>query len=158
MTGKVVKHRLLSQRTITLAHVLILLFFLLEIGGITAWKLLMTDVETRPVGSRANMAGTTIVAYPLDTYTLNLAQGSGKRNRSLKLGVMLGVKTQAQAAKMDEWKPLLNDSALMLLSGKTYEELSTVEGKHMLKQELLTRMRQILGEGVVQDIYFSEFG
>ncbi len=155
MTGKEIKRRLSSQKTITLAHVLLFLFLLLEIGGIAAWKLLMTDPGSSPGETRASVA---MVSYPLDTYTLNLAQRSGTSNRSLKLGVMLGITTQAQAARMDEWKPLLNDSALMLLSGKTYEDLATVEGKRLLKQELLTRMKQILGEGVVQDIYFSEFG
>lgn len=155
MTGKEIKRRLSSQKTITLAHVLIFLFLLLEIGGIAAWKLLMTDAGSIPEETRESVA---MVSYPLDTYTLNLAQRSGTSNRSLKLGVMLGITTQAQAASMDEWKPLLNDSALMLLSGKTYEDLATVEGKRLLKQELLTRMKQILGEGVVQDIYFSEFG
>jgi flagellar protein FliL len=155
MTGKEIKRRLSSQQTITLAHVLLFLFLLLEIGGIAAWKLLMTDAGSIPEETRESVA---MVSYPLDTYTLNLAQRSGTSNRSLKLGVMLGITTQAQAASMDEWKPLLNDSALMLLSGKTYEDLATVEGKRLLKQELLTRMKQILGEGVVQDIYFSEFG
>jgi flagellar basal body-associated protein FliL len=32
-----------------------------------------------------------------------------------------------------------------------------MEGKLALKQELLERMKQILGEGVVRRIYFTEF-
>jgi flagellar protein FliL len=158
MTDKAIKHSVSSGRTITLAHFLIVLLLLLEIGGIAAWKLLMTDVGSSPVENRANMASGSTFTYPLDTYTLNLAQRSGTSNRSLKLGVVLGITTRVQETRMDEWKPLLNDSALMLLSGKTYEDLATVEGKRLLKQELLIRMKQILGEGVVQDIYFSEFG
>jgi flagellar protein FliL len=158
MTGMIGKHKLSSQRTLTLAHVLIILLLLLEIGGIAAWKLLVTDAGPAPGRNRVDSAGTSIATYPLDTYALNLAQRSGNRNRSLKLGVILGVTAQAQAVNLDDWKPLLNDSVLMLLSGKTYEELSTVEGKRLLKHELLTRMKQILGEGVVQEIYFSEFG
>ncbi len=158
MTDKAIKQRVSSRRTISLAHILIVLLFLLEIGGIAAWKLLKTDVGSSPVENRANMASAATVTYPLDTFTLNLAQRSGTSNRSLKLGVMLGITTRVTEARMDEWKPLLIDSALMLLSGKTYEELATVEGKRLLKQELLTRMNRILGEGVVQDIYFSEFG
>ena len=158
MTGTAIKLRLSSRRTMTLAHILIVLLLLLEIGGIAAWKLLMTDTGSSPVENRANMASAATVTYPLNTFTLNLAQRSGTRNRSLKLGVVLGITSSAREARLDEWKPLLIDSALMLLSGKTYEDLATVEGKRLLKQELLTRMKQILGEGVVQDIYFSEFG
>jgi len=131
---------------------------LLEIGGIAAWKLLMTDIGSNPVENKANMTSAATVTYPLNTFTLNLAQRSGTSNRSLKLGVVLGITTRVQEARMDAWKPLLIDSALMLLTRKTYEDLATMEGKRLLKHELLTRMKQILGEGVVQDIYFSEFG
>ncbi len=158
MTDKAIKNKISSRWTINLSLVLIVLILLLEIAGIAAWKLLMTDVGSTPVKNRANMTSAATFTYPLDTFTLNLSQRSGASNRTLKLGVVLGITHRVQEIRMDEWKPLLIDSALMLLSGKTYEDLATLEGKRLLKQELLNRMKQILGEGVVQDIYFSEFG
>jgi flagellar protein FliL len=158
MADKETKHRSSIQHKITLGPVLILLLLLLEICGITAWKILMTESGASPGKTGTNMTAPATVTYPLDSYTLNLEQHSGTSNRSLKLGVLLKMRTHADAALMDEWKPLLNDSVLMLLSEKAYEDLATVKGKLLLKEELLIRMNQILGHGVVQEIYFSEFG
>ena len=68
---------------------------------------------------------------------------------------MLGQRSRKPG--IDQYKPLINDSVLILLSSKTYNELGTVEGKIQLKQELIMRMNQVLGGPMVKKIYFTEF-
>jgi flagellar FliL protein len=78
-------------------------------------------------------------------------------NRYLKVGVLLGISDPASIPVVEKYKPLLDDAALILLSSKTYNDLATVEGKIVLKQEFISRMNQILSGNVVNKIYFSEF-
>ncbi len=59
--------------------------------------------------------------------------------------------------KVETYKTQLKDTILMLLSSRSFEEISTVEGKLDLKQNLLARINQALGENVVSRIYFTEF-
>jgi flagellar FliL protein len=75
----------------------------------------------------------------------------------LKVGVLLGISDAASIPVVEKFKPMLDDAALILLSSKTYNDLATVEGKIVLKQEFISRMNQILGGNVVNKIYFSEF-
>lgn len=51
----------------------------------------------------------------------------------------------------------LRDTVIMLLSSKTREEISKIEGKMRLKTEIIRRLDAILGAGTVKQIYFAEF-
>jgi flagellar protein FliL len=140
--------------------VIALILVLLAGGGGFVWTVLQTGPADGEAGKGSvikQTPDTAPVTYTLNTYIVNLMGSSGMSNRYLKVGVLLGLKDPLQAPYLDEYKPLLNDAALMLLSSKTYSELATVEGKIVLKQELISRMNQILGRPAVQTIYFSEF-
>jgi flagellar protein FliL len=141
--------------------VLAVILVLLVGGGVfVGWTLLQTDPADGEAGKASVMKekpDTAPATYTLNTYIVNLMGSSGMSNRYLKVGVLLGINDPLQAPILDEFKPLLNDAVLMLLSSKTYSELATVEGKIVLKQELISRMNQILGRQVVKTIYFSEF-
>ncbi len=53
--------------------------------------------------------------------------------------------------------PQIRDSILLLISNKTYEELSDLQGKKQLKAELISKINSILHKGKVKDIYFTDF-
>ena len=57
---------------------------------------------------------------------------------------------QAQSAK-------IRDAIIILLSSKTYAELSSTEGKMQLKNEVAARLNQILGTPRVVRVYFTDF-
>jgi flagellar protein FliL len=138
----------------------VILVLLVGGGGFVGWTLLQTDRADGEAGKGAvkkEKPYTAPVTYTLNTYIVNLMGSAGMSNRYLKIGVLLGLEDPSHAVFLDEYKPLLNDAALMLLSSKTYNELATVEGKIVLKQELISRLNQILGRQAVETIYFSEF-
>ena len=91
---------------------------------------------------------------PLPEFVVNLSDPAGKRY--LKLGMEVEVNAdvgkaiQAQSAK-------IRDAVIMLLAGKTYEEISSPEGKVLLKAEVGARLNQILGGAYVVRVYFTEF-
>jgi flagellar FliL protein len=129
-------------------------------GGFVGWTLMNRGedpskeaVEPTP---QFNVNATPIT-YSLDTYIVNLMGKTGMSKKYLKVGIMLGISSEEQKSGIDQYKPLINDSVLILLSSKTYNELGTVEGKIQLKQELIMRMNQVLGVPMVKKIYFTEF-
>lgn len=94
-----------------------------------------------------------IVTIP--TVTINLADKDFIRY--LKVGFDIEVSTEDAKKALEEQKARIRDSIIILLSSKTYAELSTTEGKLKVKNEISTRLNQILGVPRVVQIYFNEF-
>ncbi|HBV42617.1 MAG TPA: hypothetical protein DEB43_08250 [Desulfovibrio sp.] len=94
-----------------------------------------------------------IVTIP--TVTINLADKDSIRY--LKVGFDIELSTKDAAEALEDQKARIRDSIIILLSSKTYSELSTTEGKLKVKNEISTRLNQILGVPRVVQIYFNEF-
>ncbi|MGB5157844.1 flagellar basal body-associated FliL family protein [Desulfobacterium sp. N47] len=94
--------------------------------------------------------------FPLESFIVNLMDtGTGKKY--LKVTMELEVMDEIGKKKVEAYKTQLKDTILMLLSSRSYEEINTVEGKLDLKQALLARINQTMGENAVSKIYFTEF-
>lgn len=94
-----------------------------------------------------------LVSIP--TVTINLADKD--TIRYLKVGFDVELSTKDSAAALEEQKARIRDSIIILLSSKTYADLATTEGKLKVKNEIATRLNQILGVPRVVQIYFNEF-
>ncbi|GJM04238.1 MAG: hypothetical protein DHS20C09_02290 [marine bacterium B5-7] len=57
--------------------------------------------------------------------------------------------------------PQVRNNLVLLLSGKTYEELNTQEGKATLRKQVLKEVQKVLeaetGQEGVEDVYFTSF-
>lgn len=57
--------------------------------------------------------------------------------------------------------PAIRHSIVLLLSGKTYKELITTEGKEKLRMEVLVELKKILrretGKDDIEDVFFTSF-
>lgn len=149
-----------SKRPVVLIGMAVILVLLVG-GGFAGWTWLKSNSSDEIAspdepGSAVNPEAAPLT-YTLNTYIVNLMGNSGMSNRYLKVGVLLGISDPASIPVVEKYKPLLDDAALILLSSKTYNDLATVEGKIVLKQEFISRMNQILGGNVVNKVYFSEF-
>jgi flagellar FliL protein len=51
----------------------------------------------------------------------------------------------------------VRDRLIFLLSSKTFEDLSTSEGKYQLQTEITKKLNDVLGVAVVEKAYFTEF-
>ncbi len=91
---------------------------------------------------------------PLPQFVVNLSDAAGKRY--LKLGMEVEAASdisrelQAQDAK-------IRDAVITLLAGKSFAEVSSPEGKVLLKAEVAARLNQILGAPKIVRVYFTEF-
>jgi flagellar protein FliL len=97
------------------------------------------------------------IICPLKSFVVNLLDKRGVGKRYLKVTIEVEVGGEDGKQLIDSHNPQLRDSILLLLSSQTLEEINTMDGKLALKQELLSRMKQVLGNGVVRRIYFTEF-
>jgi len=135
--------------------IIVVVLLLLGGGGFVGWTLLGRGDDAAK--EDIEKATARPITYNLNTYIVNLMGQSAMSKKYLKLGVILGIGSEKQIPEIEQYKPLINDSVLILLSSKTYTELGTVEGKIQLKQELIMRLNQVLGTPMVKKIYFTEF-
>jgi flagellar FliL protein len=93
--------------------------------------------------------------YPMDQFIVNLFSENG--GRYLKSAINLELSSEELSAEMDTKKPLIRDIVIKALSAKTYEEISTIRGKENLKDEVVTKINQVLTDGQINNIFFTDF-
>ncbi|MTJ91327.1 MAG: flagellar basal body-associated FliL family protein [Desulfovibrio sp.] len=91
---------------------------------------------------------------PLPPITVNISDPTGRRY--LKLGMEVEVNADVSAA-LQANSPRIRDAIIMLLAGKTFNDISTPDGKVLLKAEVAARLNQILGAQRVIRVYFTDF-
>jgi flagellar FliL protein len=97
------------------------------------------------------------IVCPLNSFVVNLQDKTGVGKRYLKITMQLEVGKEEDKLLIGNHNAQLRDTILLLLSSQSLKEINTMEGKLDLKQTLLARMNQILGDSVVRGIYFTEF-
>jgi flagellar protein FliL len=93
--------------------------------------------------------------YKLDTMIVNLADKGGKRY--LRTTLEMELSTPDLVDEIEKRMPQLRDSILMILPTKTYDSISTTEGKIALRDEIMAKLNSFLKTGTITNLYFSEF-
>lgn len=94
--------------------------------------------------------------YPMETFIVNLADNDGSRYLKVTLSLELD-STEKLKEDLDTRVPQLRDAILAILSAKRYDEVSSAQGKMILKQEILRRVNSLLPKGQITNVYFTEF-
>lgn len=92
---------------------------------------------------------------PMDAFVVNLTDAQG--TRYLKAVMQLELDNEALSEEFDEKTPEIRDEIIMLLSSKSFDDLSTVPGKRSLKRGIVDSANRYLTTGKVVNVYFSEF-
>lgn len=90
-----------------------------------------------------------------DDLILNPADTDG--TRFLVLSLALEMKDGAGLEAIEARDPEVRDVILTLLSTKTVQELADVTARPQLREELRTRLNELLGEGQVVRLYLPRF-
>ena len=93
--------------------------------------------------------------FSLDTFIVNLADKGG--NRYLRVTMDLELNNPELETEINKRLPKVRDSILMILPTKRFEDISTVQGKTALRDEMLTTLNGYLAQGKISNIYFKEF-
>ena len=104
-------------------------------------------------GDKAEASNGSLV--DLDPFIVNLQDNSG--TRYLKLNINLELASGASGYEIEELKPQIRDSLIILLSSKSYSDIGTVEGKYQLRDEIVARINHFLGKSKVKTAFFTEF-
>ncbi len=92
---------------------------------------------------------------PLETFIVNLAGSKGRK--VTKVNMELELKGEKVAEEIDKRKAQIRDIIIILLSSKTYEEVSTREGKDSLRNEIKDTLNSFLVQGKISNVFFTEF-
>ncbi len=91
---------------------------------------------------------------PLETFIVNLAGSKGRK--VLKVNMELEVKGTEIVQEIDNRKAQIRDFIIIILSSKTYDEVSTKEGKDALRNEIKDQVNSFLSKGKIINVYFTE--
>ena len=93
--------------------------------------------------------------FALDTFIVNLADKGG--NRYLRVTMDLELGNSELESEIEKRLPQVRDGILMILPTKRFEDISTVQGKTALRDEVLETLNGFLAQGKIINIYFKEF-
>ncbi|OQX91494.1 MAG: hypothetical protein B6D58_07810 [candidate division Zixibacteria bacterium 4484_95] len=128
-----------------------------------ALQMVVKEKEEEPVVSEGN-AETQI--YLLEDLIVNPAGTKGSRYLSVSIGVEMAAEPKGKSGghgdgnesnPLNERKPQLRDALISILSAKTIMQLTTVEEKERIRQEILETFRRVLDPKPVYQIYFVDF-
>jgi flagellar FliL protein len=103
-------------------------------------------------GAAANPAAN---IYPLEPFIVNIYDG--QELRYLKVKIELEMVSPAIKAEIDGRLAPIRDSILILLSAKTLRDIEDVQGKNMLKDEILGAINKNIPPGKIAKVYFTDF-
>lgn len=92
---------------------------------------------------------------PLETFLVNLANSRG--TKLMKVNMELEVTGEGVLEEIEKRKPQIRDIIIILLSSKSYQQVSAKEGKELLRDEIRDRVNPFLTKGQIKRVYFTEF-
>jgi flagellar FliL protein len=89
----------------------------------------------------------------------------GEPNRYLKASMLLEMNSEKKSDKemaglneeVKKRESQIRDIVIRVISGKTYREVNSPQGKEQLKDELKTRINEVLARGEIKRILFTSF-
>lgn len=92
---------------------------------------------------------------PLETFLVNLAGTKGRK--VAKVSMEIEIDSGKVAEEIEKRKAQIRDIIITILSSKTYEQVSTKEGKESLRTEVKDTVNSFLVQGKILNIFFTEF-
>ncbi len=142
--------------------IIAVILLLLGGGGFAGWKFVLSeksggadDAATAEAKEAEADTPQVKIMHEMEPFIVNLLGESGRRY--LKAKITAEVNDQAVEQELTVRDPEVRDAVLLLLAGKSFEDISTPQGRVTLRSELLARLNSILNTGSVQMIYFTEF-
>jgi flagellar protein FliL len=135
-----------------------LLLLVLGIGGGGTWYFLGSSSE--PVAAAKQEPPKPPVFLPIDQFTVNLQSDSGT-DQFLQVAFTLQLADQEQVELIKTYMPLVRSRLLLLLSSKKASEISGIDGKKKLSEEIIAQVKQpFLPQGTPQavtGVFFTSF-
>jgi flagellar protein FliL len=92
---------------------------------------------------------------PMETFLVNLSGSRG--NKVLKVNMEFEFEGERIADEIDKRKPQIRDIIIIILSSKTYAQLTEAQGKEHLRDEIRDTVNSFLTKGKIKRVFFTEF-
>ncbi len=107
--------------------------------------------EEEAAAKEEEMVGKTV---PMEMILVNLA---GSRGQSIaKVSLEFEVDNEAVIKEIEKRKPQIRDVLITLLSSKSLNEISTIEGKDSLREEIRDTVNRFLTKGKIKRVLFTD--
>ena len=93
--------------------------------------------------------------FNLDSFIINTSDPGG--NRYLRVTMDLELRGLELTEELQSRLPQIKNEILMILPIRKCDELTSVQGKIALRDELLTKINSLLKTGTITNLYFTEF-
>ena len=130
-------------------------------GGYVGWTMLGPQPDLpgpdggKPPATAAVEESEVGVMFDMDPFVVNLNETGGKRYLKSKIEIeFVGEEVRKELTNR---LPQLRDVILLHLSSKTLDEIRNVDGKIELKNALIKRINQVLKQGKIRNLYFTQF-
>lgn len=90
---------------------------------------------------------------PLETFIVNLAGSKGRR--VFKVDLELEVTSKKVVDEIEQRKAQIRDIIIIILSGRTYDQISAKEGKNQLRDEIKDTVNAFLAKGKITNVFFT---
>ena len=143
---------------IIIISVAVLFMGMVGAGFFILWnKISQVPVDPSKVAEMAVEEDENVIGplYPLDTMIVNLSDDGGKRY--LRVTMALELSDPESVDTIESRLPQIRDAVLMILPTKTYDDVSTTDGKIALRNQVMEKINTLMTKGRVNNIYFTEF-
>jgi flagellar protein FliL len=131
----------------------------LAAAGGGAWFFLANDSNGHAQAAKEQEPPAPPVFMPAETFTVNLLPEG--EEQYLQVSVVVQVKNQEASDKMKLYMPHIRSRLLMLLSGKKASEITSIEGKSRLSEEIIAQIKRPFAQGEkpleVSGVHFTDF-
>jgi flagellar protein FliL len=93
------------------------------------------------------------LVVPLETFIVNLAGSKGRR--VFKADLELEVSKKDVVDEIEQRRAQVRDIIIVILSGRTYDQVSTKEGKNQLREEIKDTVNAFLAKGKISNVFFT---
>lgn len=93
--------------------------------------------------------------FPLERFIVNLADKGGTRYLNVLMDLELN--SDELIDEIEKRLPQVRDTILVLLSSKRFDQISDIDGKRRLRDEIMQTINSILTTGRIKNVYFTNF-
>jgi flagellar FliL protein len=130
-------------------------------GGYVGWTMLIPQLKQTGVDGGQTPDAEAVkevevgAMFDMDPFVVNLNEAGGKRYLKSKIEIeYVGDNVRLE---LTQRLPQLRDVVLLHLSSKNLDEIRSVDGKIELKNALIKRINQVLKQGKIRNLYFTQF-
>jgi len=93
----------------------------------------------------------------LDQFTINLATVGGVNPKFVRVDVSLEVPSEDAESEVNAKIPQVRNVIIDLFNGKRSNDLSTVEGREVLKEDIKNALNNFMMNGKITGVFFTSF-